>query len=258
MKLTKKDWKVLYELEKDARQPLQSIAKKLGLSKQLLSYMMKKYENQKIILTYTAIIDSSRLGYYTYRIYLKLQRLNKYEDKEKLLNFLVDIPETTIVNSLDGYWDIGMTITVTNIYDFYKVWDKIMSYRKNIGDYKIGIYSPIYHFTRTMISPQPEKEYPKVMMLGGKDRIDYDKDDITVLKELAKNVRTPIIHIAKKIGKSPQFIARRIKNLEKNGVIQGYRPLFNWNLLGYMYFKINVHLEDYKRKKGRKNSYLFS
>ncbi|MEK6860889.1 MAG: Lrp/AsnC family transcriptional regulator, partial [Nanoarchaeota archaeon] len=125
----------------------------------------------------------------------------------------------------------------------------IMLHRKNIEDYKIGIYSPIYHFTRTIISPQPEKEHPKVMTLGGKDRIDNDKDDIIVLKELTKNVRTPIISIAKKIGKSPQSVARRIKNLEKNGVIQGYRPLFNWDLLGYLYFKIDVHLEDYKRKE---------
>ncbi len=247
--LTKKDWRVLYELEKDARQPLQSIARKVGLSKQLVSYMMKKYEKQNIILAYTTIIDSSRLGYYTYRVYLKFRKLNTSEQKENFFQFLVSIPETTIVNGVEGYWDVGMAIAVTNIYDFYMVWNKIMSYKNHIHDYKIAIYSPISHFTRTLISPEPTKELPRIMVLGGKERIDYDEEDVTILKELARNSRSHSLDIAKKMGKSPQYVSRRINHLEEKGVIQGYRPLFNWALLDYHYYKIDVELESFEKNK---------
>lgn len=247
--LTKKDWRVLYELEKNAREPLQHIAKNVGLSKQLVSYMLKKYEKQNIVLAYTAIIDASRLGYYMYRVYIKFRKINTEKEKKSFFDFLILIPETTIVNSIDGYWDVGMVMAVTNIYDFYAVWNTIMAYRTHIMDYKIAIYSPVSHFTRTLISPEPTKELPQIMVLGGKERIDYDEEDITILKELAQNSRSHSLDIAKKIGKSPQYVSRRIRHLEENGVIQGYRPLFNWALLGYHYYKIDVEVDSYSKQK---------
>lgn len=249
LKLNKKDWKVLYELEKDARQPLQSIAKKTGTSKQLVKYMLNKYEQQKIILAYTAIIDSSRIGYHTYRVYIKFQSLNTKEEKEKPFDFLVNLNETTIVNKLEGYWDAGLTIAVKDIYDFYNVWEKMMTLRRNIADYKISIYSPISHFTRTLISQEKTKENPKVMVLGGKEKTDFLEIDIKILKELSRNVRQPVTEIAHKLNKSAVFISKRIKKMEQSGIIQGYRPLFNWSLLGYSYYKIDLFLNSHRRNK---------
>jgi len=247
IKLTKKDWAVLFELEKNARQSIQSIAKKTELSKQLVSYMVKKYENNKIILAYTAVIDSSRLGYSTYRVYLKLNNMNLEKDIDNFFNFLADLPETTIVNKLDGNWDAGFTISVKETYQFYEVWEKIMSYRKFIEEYKISIYSPIYHFTRKVIAPEGDKINVETRTLGCKEKADYIEEDIKILKLLTKNVRQSIVELSSKLKKSVPFIVKRIRWMEKIGIIQGYRPLFNWNLIGYSYFKIDLHLNSHER-----------
>lgn len=244
---------MLYELEKNARQPLQSIARKVGLSKQLISYMMKKYEKQKIVLGYTAIIDSSRLGYYMYRVYLKFRGVNAKEGKEKIFTSLVDTPETIIVNEIEGRWDVGMVIAVKNVFDFYAVWNRLMQHRSSIDESKIAIYSPVSHFTRSLLSPTTDKEKRKVMVLGGHEPVEYQEVDILILQELAKNVRRPIVELAVKLKKSAQFVARRIKYLEKSGVIQGYRPLFDWSGLGYKYYKIDLRLSSYQR-----NNEMFS
>jgi len=249
IKLNRKDWKILYELEKDARQSLQSISKKIGVSKQLVKYSLKKYEKNGIILAYTTLIDSSRIGYYTYRVYLKFKYVNTPKEKEKILIFLSNLDETTIVNELSGNFDVGLTITVKNIYDFYKVWEKIMRFKKKILEYRVAIYSPIFHFTRTLIAPEPEKEIPEIRILGGKEKADIHEIDIKILKILARNVRQPIINIAKKLNTSPNSISKRIKNMEKLGIIQGYRPLFNWNLLGYKYYKIDLILDNHSKNK---------
>lgn len=246
--LKKKDFKLIYELEKDARQSLSSLSNKLKISKQLISYMMKKYEEEKIIITYTAIIDSSRLGYYSYRVYLRFKSLNKEEEKENFYQFLSKIPETVIVNSIDGYWNVGLVISVKNIYDFYEVWDKIMTKKKFISDYKIAIYSPVFHFTRSILY-QEKKEIPKILVLGGQEKVEYKDIDIEILKILSQNIRRPIIEIAKKLHKTPQLISNRIKYLEKTKVIQGYRPLLNWEKLGYSYYKIDLILTNYSKKK---------
>ena len=165
-----------------------------------------------------------------------------------MYQFLAKIPETVIVNSIDGYWNVGLVISVKNIYDFYEVWDKIMTKKKFISDYKIAIYSPVFHFTRSILY-QEKKEIPKILVLGGQEKVEYKDIDIEILKILSQNIRRPIIEIAKKLHKTPQFISNRIKYLEKTKVIQGYRPLLNWNKLGYSYYKIDLTLTIYSKKK---------
>lgn len=246
-KLGKQDYRILYELEKNAKIPLQMLAKRSGISKQLVSYKLKKFEEQKIILNYTAMIDSSRLGYHSYRIYLKFRNLNESKNKE-MLEFFSSINETIIVSSIDGQWDVGMVVAVKNIYDFRKVWIKMMKSRQNIETYKISIYSPIHHFTRTLILKE-SKEMPKVMTIGGNNEVKHDDLDVSILKEIARNARKPLTEISKKLETTPGIVRRRIKNLEKNGVIQGYRPLFNWNELGYSYYKVDMKLNSYEKNK---------
>ena len=43
-KIDKKDRRILYELDLNARQPLVSIAKKTGLSQQVVDYRIKRLE----------------------------------------------------------------------------------------------------------------------------------------------------------------------------------------------------------------------
>ena len=240
-----KDRKILYELEKNARVQISRIAKRIGLSKQLVSYKIKRLEKDKIIEGYHAIIDTSKLGYTTYRVYLKFQHLTT-EKKKEFLNYLIAINEVTILLTIDGVWDVGFAIMVKGIYDFYGVWEKIMLYKEFIYSYHVSIYSPIYHFTRTFLSPK-KNELPKILILGGKEQAKFDSLDIQIIKELAPNIRKPLVEIASRLKRSTQLIINRIKLLENKGIIQGYRPILNWHLLGYDYYKVDITLKNYER-----------
>lgn len=252
--------KIIFELEKDARTPISKIAKKLKISKQLASYKLKKLEKSKIIEGYHAIIDTSRLGFTTYRVYLKFQNLNSVKKKE-FLTFLSDLNEITILLTIDGVWDVGFAVMVKDIYKFYDLWDKILDYKINISSYNISIYSPIYHFTRTFLADF-ETPISDTKILGGKREANFDDLDIQILKELAPNVRKPLTEIAEKLDKSAQLIINRIKALEKKGIIQGYRPILNWKLLNYDYYKVDINLSSNSRYKEmfnfcKQNKYIF-
>ncbi|MDO8480310.1 MAG: Lrp/AsnC family transcriptional regulator [Nanoarchaeota archaeon] len=249
VKLDKKDWRLLYELEKNARLPLQGLAKKLGTSKQLIRYMLNKFEEQKIVQAYTAIIDSSRLGYSTYRLYIKFSQVNTPEKREEFYHFLASIPETTIVNSIDMRWDAGLIIAVQSVDAFYAVFDRIMQKRAFIDEYNAAVYSPVHHFTRSLLSPEPTNEVPAIRVMGGHEKVECEESDVKILQELAKNVRQPIVRIAQKVKLGAQHVSRRISAMEKNGVIQGYRPLLNWKLLGYSYYKIDLKLKSFSHNK---------
>ena len=59
-----------------------------------------------------------------------------------------------------------------------------------------------------------------------------DKIDKKIIFELQKNGRLSNFQIADKVGLSPSPCLRRIKNLEKKGVISGYTAIVNEELFG--------------------------
>lgn len=60
-----------------------------------------------------------------------------------------------------------------------------------------------------------------------------DSFDTDILHELQRNGRATINDIADKIGLSPSPVARRLRNLEKAGVISGYAALIDEAALGF-------------------------
>jgi len=58
-----KDRKILYELDLNCRQSNAQIGKKVGLSKEVVKYRIKRMEEEGIISGYWTEIDSYRLGY---------------------------------------------------------------------------------------------------------------------------------------------------------------------------------------------------
>ena len=58
-----------------------------------------------------------------------------------------------------------------------------------------------------------------------------DSIDIKILNELQRNGKISNIDLSKKVGLSPTPCLERVKRLEKQGVIMGYRALLNPELL---------------------------
>ena len=62
-----------------------------------------------------------------------------------------------------------------------------------------------------------------------------DKTDITILKALMKDARTPYVDIAKKCGISSNSVKFRVDRLKQDGVITGSITQVNPKHLGYNY-----------------------
>lgn len=242
------DYKLLYALEKNARAPLSNIAKELKISKQKVQYRLKRLEQLGYLEGYYGIIDNSTLGYTTYRIYFNFRNVTDAKRSE-IINFFCRVDEVPHVLTLDNIWDVVIGISVKKIEDFHRVWLKLMIYKTYISNYNVSVYSPIYHFTCTFLLPN-NKDIPKTMILGSEQEVKYDNKDLKILKALAPNIRKPIVEVAKEVNESPQFIINRIKLLEQKKIIQGYRPLINWNKLGYKHYKANLTLNSYIKYNG--------
>ncbi len=68
-------------------------------------------------------------------------------------------------------------------------------------------------------------------MVGMKDRL--DEIDWKILGELQSDGRMTNVELAKRVGISAPPCLRRVRALEENGIIEGYRTLLNERGLGY-------------------------
>ncbi len=242
--LGKVEQKILFALEKNARQSNSKISKDVGIPKHKVNYHIKKFESNGTILGYYPIIDVSKLGYITYRCYLHLRDITE-EKKQEILNYLKNTEEVAYIYTYKDYYLLGVGIVTKSTKRFHEVWDKIMLYKPNIESYKISIYSPIYDFTKTFLNPD-KTEIPEINILGEGKEEKVDEIDLKILKSLAKNAKKTTINIAKEIEQSPQLIIQRIKKLEQKNIILGYKPILNWSSLGYESYKATIILKNYK------------
>ena len=60
-----------------------------------------------------------------------------------------------------------------------------------------------------------------------------DKLDLSIIKILSKNSRTPYLEIARKLKVSESTIRKRVSNLENNGVIKKYSLVVDTNKIGF-------------------------
>ena len=117
VKIDLKDRRILYELCLNARASSSFIAKKVGLSSQLVDYRMKRLEKLDVIQGYYSCIDISKVGYSIFKIYIRLQNLSK-EEEEKMINDLSQSPQITWVAQCDGAWDLYLVVWAKNVFSF--------------------------------------------------------------------------------------------------------------------------------------------
>ncbi len=238
-----KDRKILFELDKNARQSNSEIARKVRLNKNTVTYKINKMQQEGIILGYYVMIDPSKLGFLSFRVYFNF--FNSSAEKEKeMIEWLIKRKEVSVVVEVESPYDAAIHILTKTIKEFDDFW---LEFKKNFRRYiwkeRVYIVSSVYHFKRNYLTDSENYNYETI---GDSEKEDYDNLDFKILKMLAKNARVSILDIAEKLKTPERTIAFRIKQLEKKKIIQSYRANLNVAKLGYEYYKLNCILNDMK------------
>jgi len=246
LKLDSYDRKILFELDKNARITTTEIGKKIRKSKQFVDYRIKRLEEEGVLSGYITVIDYSRLGYQSIRVYFKFHNITP-EKQNELENDLIKDKEVWWLVTTEGPWDVAYAMAVKNVLEFYDYWDKIMiKYREYIRDKSVVVYTHIRQYPKSYIINQKNTERG-TLVGASKEIVPIDKLDVQLLKLLSDNGRMPLLEIATKLHTSPQVIKNHVKKLEKNKIIQGYRALIDVSFLGYRYYKSYINLLNTER-----------
>ena len=240
------DKKLIYELNKNCRQTHTALAKKLKVSKQVISYRIAQLEKKEIVKSYHALIDWRRLGYNSIRVYLKWHNINPkienqiYQDLKKDPLFMWTV-------KFEGDIDIAFYLWVKSIPEFSKKWFAfIAKYKKYILKYEIYESVNMVHYP---MKPLLEKFTTEEKGIGNEDKVDYDEIDYEILKAMTENASLSIVELANRIKLTPKAAIYRLKKLEKKKIILGYNALVDTNKLGYKFYKIDFYLNDLSRIK---------
>ena len=248
LKIDAYDRKLLYELDKNSKIGLNELSSRLKKSKQFVLYRMKQLEESNIITGYNAIVDMSKLGYFSFRVYFKFQQTTIEEGKKFVDYVKNNLKQVWTITSMHGKWDYALFLGVRNIAEFHNIWDTIMlEYKPKIKTYNVAVYAPVYNFNRKFFIENPSEAIERIYGAGEKE--DIDDLDWKIIEIYSNNVRQSSLEISKKLNVSADTIRARIKKLEDRKVITGYKIGLNLEPLGYVSYRIDLQLLSTKRNK---------
>lgn len=254
--LNKTNLKLLYQLDLNCKQSNREISKKINISKDAVGYRIKKLERDGIIRGYRAVINTGRLGFTVYRIFLNLINISE-ENKNKLIDYLIKKENVWWIAKTEGPWNFVLAVWSNHIDDFYNFYYQEITpyFNKYI---KESLICPIHKyllFNRSyFLEINKSKSFESIY---GKKEFDFDRVDILILRYLSLNARTPLIEISNNLGIDTNTIRNRIKKLEKNKIIVGYRVDIDFSKLKKYFYSIGLTLNDYSQLKEIKE-YLHS
>ncbi|MEM2138227.1 MAG: winged helix-turn-helix transcriptional regulator [Candidatus Anstonellaceae archaeon] len=243
MELESLDRRILAELDRNCRASNSEIARKLRINKNVVSYRLKNLEKNGTIRGYYAIIDTYKLGYSSYRAYLKLQYASP-ETQAEMMDYLVSVPSVWWAGFTHGHFNIGILVWVRNQKEFVDFWaDFNAKFRDNVGEAVVSIYHGLEQyrlpFAKELMKGQVEPD-----AIGVGETVKIDHMDAELLKLIAADARMPLLDIAKRMGVTPAAVRYRLKLLLKKRIIVAFRVNVAMDKLGYTLYKADFNLKD--------------
>jgi len=250
VKIDLKDRKILYELDLNCRQSNTQIGKKVGLKKDVVAYRIKRMQDEGIITSFWTAINTFKLGYHVFRLYINFQYTNN-EIKNKIIEHFVNYKNVWMVASIRGVIDFDAVLWVDDIYEFYNFWNNTLDlYEEYFEKYTLSIYIESYNYKKNYLLPENKDLDGRELYITScaGQPVKIDELDYKLLNEIVINARTPLIDLAKKLNCSSQTIQYRLKNLIGLHVINAFRILIDYSKLGLQLYKVDIYLKDHKKR----------
>lgn len=239
-----KDQKILKELLINSRIPLSQLSKKVGASREVVDYRVKKLQ-KKIIRKFNTTINIGALGYQRATCFIKLRKITKKEE-EKLMQRLYNHEFVNYFGPVIGTWDLVFDLLIRNDQHLLEITEKILGEIKdNIENHVIILtFGEVGYYNNKLIGAPNMKQKPI-----NKTKMKVDKKDKELLKLLSTNSRIEYTELSKNLGLTPNAIKHRIKQLEKKNVILGYTIELNFQKMGWLLYNIQLKLNTTSIKR---------
>jgi len=261
-KIDLKDKKILYHLITNSRQSFNSIGKKVGLSKDVVAFRIKRLEKEGIIVDYPTWINTGVLGWALVRYYYTFQFVSP-EKKQEIIEYFINSDIVTWVSVLEGSYDLQINVYVTspkslekisksrNLYlKFSSFYDETQRKYRKYFDEQLMI---VYHKTRifdpiNLPGGKNSKRSSYLLSPTPSEEVQIDKLDFEILRKLAVNARIPTVKLAIDLNVTTATVRSRIKRLIDEKVVGRFGVGIDLSKTGYREYDVEINLKDYDKK----------
>ena len=247
------DRKILAALAVNCRTPATRIAKKVGLSRDAIRYRIKRLESSGVIQGYRTVIDMTAFGYDSVHVMLQLNQPAP-EAEQKLIEAFKSYPFCRAVIKFNGKYDFELALVARNMDELDAILTKIIS---DCGNY-LQHYD-LFFITKSFAAKtfpdnfqkSKEKEETAKAQTNIKTKkeakakqkaVETDEIDHKLLGIIADHADLPLYHIGQKLDLSADAVKYRMKKLQNAGIIKGFIPVINYNVIGYHVYAILLNI----------------
>jgi len=242
VKLDETDLRILAELEMDARISDTEMARKIDMSPGTVSSHRESLEQSGVIKGYAPRVDFQRLGHNAFRVYLKLQFVNR-ETEQKIIEYIRNSRFCAWFSHAHSRFDFAALFESGTSNEFYSFWK---DFRKSFKPYireaalvnYLGDTVSGHPFTKEVYGNQ------KQTAIGTSGNVKLDEKDREILKILSSNGRARATTIGKSLGLTSSAVKYRIDQLVSKKVIVNFRAFVDYEKLGYQVYKVDFNLDS--------------
>jgi Lrp/AsnC family leucine-responsive transcriptional regulator len=239
------DKKIMYELDLNARATASQISRKLRTSKETVNFRIKRLIKQEYIKGFYAVFNTSKLGMFYYKTFLKFNRATP-EIEKKIVEFIRKHKYCAYLGSCEGSYDLIFLIMVENTRQFKEF---LIELKDKFGGYilekEIHVVLSTHRLNQKFLYAGATSKHSFYQDKLENNKL--DKIDAEIIQILSTNARMSLIDIGEKINLDAKVINYRIKNLEKKGIIISYTTSPNFDKLGLQFIQLNFSLKNLKK-----------
>jgi len=147
-----------------------------------------------------------------------------------------------------GSWDLDIVFMAKNLSAFIAFKEELfLRYNNMFDDADISILSRMYHYPKNYLA-NTKRDIIEKRVIEETMHTQIDDIDVHILSLLASDAQMTIIDLAEKTGIAVNTVMKRMRSLEKSGIILGYRLLLDTNALGYQINKVHIVLKNYSQE----------
>ena len=239
-----KDKKILSELILNSKISTTQIAKKVGISREVAIYRIKKLEENKIIKKYFALINYEALGYKRHVIFMQLKKVNLQKEQE-ILEYLKNHEHITYLSPIIGKWNFVFDLIVETSEKLKQIINEI---NRKLAD-KLGSF--------ILLSGNIEGKFYPTKIVGLQKELEFkpakkyslNESHKKILRLISQDARIEYSKLSQKLKMPATTIAHQIKKLEKEGIIQGYTASIDYQKLGWEFYNLQLKSKNDDKKK---------
>jgi Lrp/AsnC family leucine-responsive transcriptional regulator len=249
MNLDLKDKKIIYELDRDSRQPNSKISQKVGISKQVAGIRIQKLISEQIISFFYALIDVSKLGFTLHKNFIRLRNMTKEKEVE-FINYIKNNPNVVWAASCDGRYDFIFSTWAKDVEYLDKILKEINKrfgsfiYERQVATILQGQYLPRGY----LLNKNRTETFKEASFGAVPQKVDLDVIDWKILLCLGENARMSAVDISSRAKISADAVADRIRRMEKQEIIKHFTVVPNESKYPYLHYKILIGLKNISEK----------